>query len=178
MLRATRQVVSFIAEHTRADDKRALTLYSRHKLGQVMATHDTSLKFVPSMVSTWFKYDDSWLRFSRNDPRVETAPNEESHAHIKPVQSVDPDITISCVSLFGNAKPVKIFLEQILQQIKMVDKDEPVTLIYRCSPYETEWYLCRKRTARQIDAVVMDQEIKVKVVDKIKNHLLPSTKKW
>jgi chaperone BCS1 len=174
-----RQVIAWMTSQKRFVDSRSLTV-STVAAGRVPSQTCSSLTYLPDIGSAWFQWEGNWLRFDREKPPIQVRDTDTtSHRRM-----VDPDITISCLSLYGNTKPVKKFLEHIANS----NKAEAMTTIVRMNSQianvdedeycDWDWNQTVARPARKLDTITMDADSKAAIIDDIETYLSPSGMAW
>lgn len=157
-------VVSWMAEQEKessTSNSRALTIYGEH-----------GLRYTSSANTSWYKFNNRWLKFERGQPLVHVSENRNGQTVST---QMDPEITISCLSL--STEPIQAFLTFIKK--KQDDSlRSNITRINRLAEGACKWAQPINRTSRTLHSVTMEADKKTDLIKDISTYLDPKSKAW
>ncbi|KAK4198597.1 mitochondrial chaperone BCS1 [Triangularia verruculosa] len=128
-----------------------------------------ALAYTPTFGSHWFIYRRRLLIFRRQQPAQQNAFYSKSESE---------EISISC---FGRNPWI---LKELLNEARQMymKRDEAKTLIYRGTlkgtSLEPRWQRCMARTSRPFSTVILNEDVKKKLIEDVTDYLNPATRRW
>ena len=128
------------------------------------------LKYTPSFGSHFFWYRGRLIKFVRDE-------NKDRGAVSYYNDSDKQELTLQC---FGRSPAI---LKELLieARVEYARKDENKTLIYRGGTNqwsETSWQRCLSRSGRPFSTVILNENLKTKLLDDVTDYLNPLTRRW
>lgn len=155
-------VCSYLSKQGIGQDTRSLAIAPHDPHDADSENVDPDLKYLPAPTTdAWFKFDGSWIKFTR-------APQQQPQSNgYQTLAAPKPDVTLSCFSLTGNVKPIKDFLG-FLQATSTEGKN--TLKIIRGTPSQ-QGRSSIHRPARKLSSVSMEAALKDRMIADMAKYL-------